>query len=556
MSYNYTLNRRKLCDLELLLNNAFFPLNGFLTQADYEEVINHCRLTSGEIWPMPIVLDLPIDKTDHLVPGDVIHLQNEEGYLLATMKVSDIWQPDKLLEAQAVYGTCDPHHPGVDYLLNQTHPVYVGGRVLATQVIQHLDFPDMYLSPKQLIDFFKHHSIDRVVAFQTRNPIHRAHFELTLRAAKSVDAHLLIHPSVGQTKPGDVSHVTRVQCYQLMMNHYPKNNTTLSLLPLAMRMAGPREALWHALIRKNYGCTHFIIGRDHAGPGKNKQGQAYYSPYAAQEFVSQFSKEINISILPMEEIHYVKSKQCYLTQTQINADPSISTNDICTLSGTELRHLLLTKQAIPSWFSYPEIIAQLQNASLPTKGLTLFFTGLPSSGKSTLATALYYRLSGLTKRSISLLDGDVFRQFFSSQLGFTKKDRDDNVKRIGWIATEITKHQGIAICALIAPYEEARQWVREQVNQHGTFIEIYVSTPLPTCEARDPKGLYKKARAKTIQHFTGIDDPYIAPLAAELVIDTAGKSITTCVDYIIAQLQVKGLICTNSPSPALFQELV
>ena len=549
MSYNVTLTRRQLCDLELLLNHAFSPLDGFLGRADYEEVIAHCRLKSGEIWPMPIVLDLPLDKAENLVPGEVIHLQNEEGYLLATMTLNDIWQPDKLVEAQAIYGTCDPHHPGVDYLLNQTHPVYVGGRVVATQLIQHLDFPDMYLSPQQTVALFKENAIERVVAFQTRNPIHRAHFELTLRAAKSVDAHLFIHPSVGQTKPGDVDHVTRVQCYQLMMNHYPKNNTTLSLLPLAMRMAGPREALWHALIRKNYGCTHFIIGRDHAGPGKNKQGQDYYAPYAAQEFVSQYTKDMAINILPMEEIHYVKTKQSYLMQTEINADPSISPNDICTLSGSELRHLLNTKQAIPSWFSYPEIIAQLQNISVPKEGFTLFFTGLPSSGKSTLATALSYRLSGLTNRQISLLDGDVFRQFFSSQLGFTKKDRDDNVKRVGFIASEITKHQGIAICALIAPYAEARQWVREQVNQYGSFIEIYVSTSLATCEARDPKGLYKKARAKTISHFTGIDDPYIAPTRPELVIDTTGKSINVCVEYIITQLQMRGLICTNAPSP-------
>lgn len=548
-TYNHILSRRQLCDLELLLNGAFSPLTGFLSQADYEEVIHHCRLKSGEIWPMPIVLDLTEQQAENLKPGDVIYLQNTEGYQLAQMTVSDLWRPNLLLESEAIYGTADAHHPGVDYLLNQINPVYVAGPLVSLQTIRHLDFPDLYLSPKQLNDFFQQHNIERVVGFQTRNPIHRAHFELTLRAARSVDAHLLIHPSVGQTKPGDVDHLTRVQCYQLMMNHYPKQNTTLSLLPLAMRMAGPREALWHALIRKNYGCTHFIIGRDHAGPGKDQQGQDYYSPYAAQEFVSHFADEIGITILPMEEIQYVKSKRCYLTQAEINADPSIASEDILSISGSELRNLLRTKKDIPSWFSYPEIIAQLQQTfRTPVKqGLTLFFTGLPSSGKSTLATALYYRLNALTNRSISLLDGDVFRQFFSSNLGFSKKDRDENVKRVGWIAAEITKHQGIAICALIAPYEDARQWVREQVNEHGTFIEIYVSTPLSTCEERDPKGLYKKARAKTIQHFTGIDDPYIPPMTPELVIDTADQSISACVEYIIAELQVRGVVSLTKP---------
>lgn len=552
-TYPHVLSRRQLCDLELLLNGAFSPLTGFLSEADYDEVIAHNRLKSGKLWPMPIVLDLAQEDAAKLAVGDVLCLKNEEGFGLANLTVSDIWQPDRLAEAQAIYGTTDVHHPGVHYLLNQTHPVYVGGVVSSLQTIRHLDFPDLYLSPRQLKDFFKQHSIERVVGFQTRNPIHRAHFELTMKAAQSVDAHLLIHPSVGQTKPGDVDHLTRVQCYQLMMNYYPKYNTTLSLLPLAMRMGGPREALWHALIRKNYGCTHFIIGRDHAGPGKNKKGRDFYAPYAAQEFVSAFAKEININILPMEEIHYVKSKQCYLTQSEIKADISISGDDILNISGSELRQLLKTNQDIPSWYSFPEIIEQLKHRSKPTskQGFTLFFTGLPSAGKSTLATALYYRLTMLTKRSISLLDGDVFRQFFSSQLGFSKQDRDENVKRVGWLAAEITKHQGIAICALIAPYEEARQWVRAQVSEHGAFIEIHVATPLSTCEERDPKGLYKKARAKTIQHFTGIDDPYMPPVSPELVIDTTNQSIDFCIEKILVYLQARGLITTNSTTETL-----
>ena len=544
----HTLSQRQLCDLELLLNGGFSPITGFLSQLDYQSVLSNCRLASGSVWPMPIVLDLPTHEAQNLSVKDTLCLQDEEGHTIASLAITDIWEPNKLLEAEAIYGTTNPHHPGVHYLLQQTHPVYVGGPVTRIHAIEHFDFPEHYHSPEQLKTYFKQHAIERIVGFQTRNPIHRAHYELTLRAAKAVDAHLLIHPCVGQTKPGDIDQITRVQCYQFIMKHYPAKRTTLSLLPLAMRMAGPREALWHALIRINYGCTHFIIGRDHAGPGKNQQGQDYYSPYAAQEFVAQFASEIDIHILPMEEIHYVKSKHCYLSRSEIKADPSIDPADILTISGSKLRHALETQQPIPSWFSYPEVIETLRQAYPPKtqQGLTLFFTGLPSSGKSTLARALSHRLRILTGRSISLLDGDVFRHHFSSQLGFSKNDRDAHVKRVGWLAAEITKHHGIAICALIAPYEDARQEVRAAVTEHGNFIEIYIATPLATCEARDPKGLYQKARAKIIHNFTGIDDPYEPPTSAELVINTENKSITECIDFIMDKLQAIGYL---TPDP-------
>ena len=538
------LTHRQLCDLELILNGGFTPLTGFLDEQDYHCVLNQYRLASGELWPIPVILDVPADTAAGLAPQDTLYLCNEEGHRLASMVITSLWEPDKLQEAEAIYATTDLQHPGVHYLLNQTHAVYVGGPVTRLQSIEYWDFPTLYQTPVQLRAYFKQHAIERVVGFQTRNPIHRAHYELTLRAARAVDGHLLIHPSVGQTKPGDIDKITRIRCYQHLLPYYPANLATLSLLPLAMRMAGPREALWHALIRKNYGCTHFIVGRDHAGPGNNQQGQAYYAPYAAQELITRFADEMPICMLPIEEIHYVKSKHCFLTHSEISADPTLSPADIATISGSELRQLLQTQQPIPPWFSYPEVIEVLHKAYPPREqqGLTLFFTGLPSSGKSTLANALTARLQVLTKRSVSLLDGDSFRYHFSRQLGFSKQDRDDNVKRVVWIAAEITKHQGIAVCALIAPYEDTRRWVRNQVMQFGEFIEIYVATPLSICEDRDPKGLYKKARANTIQHFTGVSDPYMPPVAPEITINTANRSVLECVDVIINELHSHGYL--------------
>lgn len=537
-THSHKLTPRQLCDLELIHNGGFAPLTTFLSQADYQSVVQHCRLHNHTLWPIPVVLDIATTLAERLTHNDTLQLLDSEGHIIATLTVHECYTPDKLIEAQAVYGTTDPAHPGVRYLLHNTEAVYVSGPLHVLAPPPHFNFAAHYHTPTALKAFFAQHHWQRVVGFQTRNPLHRAHQELTLRAMQACDAHLLLHPVVGQTKPGDIESHVRIKCYQLMLKRYPEHSVTLSLLPLAMRMAGPREALWHALIRHNYGCTHFIVGRDHAGPGHNAQGKAFYAPEAAQHFVAQFADELPLQVLPFSELQYVKSKARYHTQDEIAADPSITSPDIATLSGSELRERLRTDQAIPEWFSYPEIIQQLRKAELPRAqlGLTIFFTGLPSSGKSTLANALLHRLMELTDRTVSLLDGDLFRQLFSTRLGYSKADRDENVKRVGYIATEITKHRGIAICALIAPYADARLAVREMVSQHGHFVEIYNATPLAACEARDPKGLYRKARSQQIQHFTGVDDPYEPPLSPEITLNTDHKSVAECVEEIIRQL--------------------
>ena len=542
---SYTLTPRQLCDLELILNAGFQPLDGFLTQKDYINVLDKCRLANNSIWPMPITLDVNDKLAKSLLINTKLALRDEEGLVIANMIVTDIWQPDKKFEAEKVFGTTDIAHPAVNYLFNFSGDYYLGGPVELVNMPRHYDFTEYRRSPADTKKYFAQNNLKQVVGFQTRNPMHRAHQELTLRAARKINGHVLIHPVVGITKPGDIDHFTRVKCYKKLLGHYPANMASLSLLPLAMRMGGPREALWHALIRRNYGCTHFIIGRDHAGPDKDSNGNDFYSPYEAQDFVAQYAGEIGIEIIPFEEMLFVKNKKDYLTQSEIDADLSININDIAKISGTEFRRRIQTGEKIPHWFSYPEIINEIRKTH-PAKhlrGLTIFFTGLSGAGKSTLANALLVKLMELTDRSVTLLDGDIVRnRLLSNKLGFSKEDRDINIKRIGFVAAEITKHRGIAICAPIAPYEEARQMVRQMVNANGGFIEVYVSTPLNTCEQRDPKGLYKKVRAGEIKNFTGVDDPYEPPSNPELSINTTGREVRECVTQIVEALENQGYL--------------
>lgn len=540
---SWTLTRRQLCDLECLLNNTFAPLTGFMTKADYLSCIERLQLSDGRFWPMPITLDVPPHFADKLGTNQQIVLQNNEGTPLAVMTVREMWWPDKQQEAELVYGTLNTEHPGVDYLINQSHAVYIGGDLTLLQLLVYYDFQSNRLTPAELINYFKGQGIERVVAFQTRNPMHKAHYELTRRAAEQCQAHLLIHPVVGETKPGDINYYTRVRCYQEILSYYTPGSASLALLPLAMRMAGPREALWHALIRKNYGCTHFIVGRDHAGPGNDSQGRAFYRPEAAQQMALQYQDRLDITIVPFAEMVYVRSQQCYLPITEVSADEEIGQ-----LSGTQLRACLHTGTAIPEWFTFPAVAKVLHNA-YPNKqqqGFTVFFTGLSGAGKSTLANALLQTLLASTGRQVTLLDGDQVRQHLSSELGFSRQHRDLNIMRIGYVAGEITKHRGIAICAPIAPYSQARRQVRTMIEQYGGFIEIHVATPLEICEQRDPKGLYQKARAGLLSQFTGIDDPYEVPLKPELSIDTSQLSVAEAITQILLTLQVLGFLANTN----------
>jgi sulfate adenylyltransferase len=536
---SWDLNMRQLCDLEMLLNGAFSPLEGFLDEADYRRVLADMRLTSGVVWPMPINLDVTRQFAEKLKVGDTIALRDGEGVLTATMEISDIYSPDLDVEAKSVFGTTDLKHPAVSYLKTRSNPVYLGGKLRGVEPPGHYDFKHLRDTPKELRDRFHKLGWRRIVAFQTRNPMHRAHQELTFRAARDVEANLLIHPVVGMTKPGDVDHFTRVRCYEHLLKAYPEQTTALSLLPLAMRMGGPREAVWHAIIRKNYGCTHFIVGRDHAGPGNDSNGKPFYGPYDAQRLMQQFEKELDISMVPFKNMVYVEDKAQYFPEDEV--EKGTRTLDI---SGTELRRRLQEGADIPDWFSFPAVVAELRRTHPPRhkQGFTVFFTGLSGSGKSTVANALMVKLMEMGGRPVTLLDGDLVRKHLSSELGFSKEHRDLNIQRIGYVASEITKNGGIAICAPIAPYSATRKRVREMVEPLGGFIEIHVATPIEVCEARDRKGLYAKARAGILKGFTGIDDPYEVPENPEMRLDTSESTPDMSAHRIIVKLESLGFI--------------
>ena len=536
---SWDLTERQLCDLELLMNGGFSPLEGFMSQADYESVLTDMRLASGALWPIPITLDVSPAFAEKVEIGETIDLRDREGVLNATMTITDRWSPDKRAEAVAVYGADDKAHPAVRYLHDHAGSVYLGGTVQGIEAPMHYDFKHLRDTPQELRDRFKKLGWRRVIAFQTRNPMHRAHQELTFRAAQSAEANLLINPVVGMTKPGDVDHFTRVRCYEKLIGHYPEQTTTLSLLPLAMRMAGPREAVWHAIIRKNYGCTHLIVGRDHAGPGNNSAGKPFYGPYEAQELFAQHQEELDITMVAFPNLVYSESRVQYVPEDKVEPGEKV-----LSLSGTELRRRLQEGLDIPEWFSFPEVVEELRRTHPPRhkQGFTVFFTGLSGSGKSTIANALLVKLLELGGRPVTLLDGDHVRKNLSSELGFSREHRDLNILRIAYVASEITKNGGIAICAPIAPYASTRQKVRDMIEPQGGFLEVHVATSIEVCESRDRKGLYAKARAGIIKEFTGISDPYEAPENPEMRIDTGELTPDLAAHRILIKLESLGFI--------------
>ncbi len=536
---SWDLTQRQIWDLELLLSGGFSPLQGFLGRDDYESVCRDMRLADGTLWPMPIMLDVSAEVAEGLSVGDTLALRDAEGVMLAAIHVEDVWQPDRTAEAEQVFGTANPEHPGVAYLLNEANPWYVGGRVEGTQLPTHYDFKYLRRTPAELRREFARAGWTRIVAFQTRNPMHRAHVELTVRAAKETEANLLVHPVVGLTKPGDVDHYTRVRAYQAVMDRYPRLTAKLSLLPLAMRMAGPREALWHAIIRKNYGCTHLIVGRDHAGPGADSDGNPFYGPYDAQEMMRKHEGELGIAMVPFKMMVYVEDRDAYFPVDEVPEGTRT-----LTISGTDLRERLATGREIPEWFTYAEVARELRRTHPPRRrqGFTVFMTGLSGSGKSTVANALLVKLMEMGGRPVTLLDGDIVRKNLSSELGFSKEHRDLNILRIGFVASEITKNGGIALCAPIAPYDHTRRQVRSGIEPEGGFVLVHIATPLEVCEQRDRKGLYAKARAGIIKEFTGISDPYEEPADADVVIDTTDTSPDEAANRIILHLEHLGFI--------------
>jgi len=536
---SWDMTSRQVCDLELLMNGGFHPLKGFQTEADYNGVVADMRTEDGTLWPIPITLDVSEKFAETVAPGQDIALRDAEGVILAILSITDKWVPNKDIEAEKVFGANDVAHPAVNYLHNTAGKVYLGGPITGIQQPVHYDFKSRRDTPNELRAFFRKVGWHKVVAFQTRNPLHRAHQELTFRAAKEAQANLLIHPVVGMTKPGDVDHFTRVRCYEAVLDKYPQATTSMSLLNLAMRMAGPREAVWHGLIRKNHGVTHFIVGRDHAGPGKNSQGVDFYGPYDAQTLFKTHEAEMGITMVDFKHMVYVQERAQYFPVDEV---PEGTT--VLDISGTELRRRLREGLDIPEWFSFPEVVTQLRKTSpaRDKQGFTVFFTGLSGSGKSTIANALMVKLMEQGGRPVTLLDGDVVRKHLSSELGFSKEHRDINIKRIGYVASEITKNGGIAICAPIAPYTATRRAVREMIEAYGAFMEVHIATSVEECEKRDRKGLYKLAREGKIKEFTGISDPYETPEKPELRLDTEGTEVDHCAHQVILKLESMGLI--------------
>lgn len=540
---SWDLGQRQMCDLEMLLCGAFSPLEGFMGRADYQRVCSEMRLLDGNLWPIPVTLDVSQDFADSLRAGDEISLRDPESVTLAVLKITDIWQPDLAAEAQQVFGSTDSNHPGVYYLLKRSGPVYLGGRLRGLQHPTHYDSKHLRHTPAELRERFTKAGWRKVVAFQTHNPMHRAHQELTFMAARDTQANLLIHPVAGSAMPGDIDHLTRVRCYEAVLGRYPDQTTALSLLPLAMRMAGPREAVWHAIIRKNYGCTHLIVGHDHAGPGLDSNGQPFYGPYEAQELLREHEMEIGIEMVPFRAMVYAQDRAQYVPDDEVGAD-----ENVLSINSKELRRRLFQGLEIPHWYTFPEVARELRRSfpSRAKQGFTVFFTGLSGAGKSTIANVLMIKLRELGDRPVTLLDGDVVRKNLSSELGFSREHRNLNVLRIGFVASEITKNRGVAICAPIAPYRDVRRELRQSIEPLGGFCEVYVATPIEVCEQRDRKGMYAKARRGEIQGFTGVNDPYEEPENAEVVIDTQNISPDEAALKVILKLESMGLIAVRT----------
>ncbi len=534
-----TLEERPLCDLELLAVGGYSPLSTFLSKIDYARVVGEGRLANGTLWPLPIVL--PVKPGDGVAEGKPLGLRDVYGNLLAFLHIEEIFGYDKEAEARGAYGSTDAKHPSVAYL-NQLPGHYATGRLEVIRVPPHYDFVGLRRTPKELRERFQALGWSKVVAFQTRSPLHRAHEELTKRAAKQIGGGLLIHPIVAVTKPGDVDHYTRVRCYRALVdNYYEQGSVVLSLLPLAMRMAGPKEVLLHAIIRRNYGCTHFIVGRDHAGPGSDSTGKPFYAPYAARESMAAHQGEIGMEMVDFKQMVYVPDKDTYMAVDEVPA--GTKTADI---SGTEVRDNYLAKGLqLPEWFSRPAVAEILNETSPPRfrQGITLWFTGLSGSGKSTIAHATIERLAEFG-RNCSLLDGDEIRTHLSKGLGFSKEDRDTNIRRVGYVAGLIAQHGGTTLCSVISPYRVIRDEARKMSG--GNFVEVYCSTPIDVCEKRDVKGIYSKARAAVADGkpmgFTGVDDPYEVPANPEVTLDTSTLSVQECVDHIIEKLLEMGYI--------------
>lgn len=534
-----TLNLRQICDFELLTTGVFSPLKGFMTQEAYESVLDRMRLPSGEIWPVPICLDVSRDLAERFEVGQSAVLRDPEGFPLGIMAIEDIWQADREKEAMAVYGTTDMTHDEVARLQGARDRYYVGGSIEALNLPIHSDFKQIRNTPLEVQQQFSKLGWKRVVGFQTRQPIHRPQFELTIQAMKKAKANLLMLPIAGIPRPGDFDHYTRMRCYQKVGAHYPPDTYMLNLLPLSTRMAGPRDAVLHMIIGKNYGCTHFVIGHNHATPGKDSCGNPFYDTPQVRELAGEAGTEIGIEPVFFEEMVYLPFEDEFKLASEVQEG-----QETLSFTNDDIRERVRKGKHIPEWASFPEVIKELRR-SYPcpaTQGFTVFLTGLSGAGKSTIANVLYSKFMEMGTRPVTLLDGDIVRRNLSSELNFSKEHRDINVRRIGFVASEITKNRGIAICAPIAPYERTRSKIRTSIEDHGGFFEIHVATPISVCEKRDRKGMYAKAKAGLLKGFTGVDDPYEEPSNPELSIDTSNLTPDEAVQQILLLISEKGFV--------------
>jgi len=530
---SWNLTRRQICDLELLSNGAFSPLTGFMGQADYDSVCKNETLANGTYWPVPITLDVPEETAKKLKVGDTLTLRDMEGVMPAVIQVSDIWQPDLKAEAKHLYGTTDEKDPAVSRLMNQTNPYYIGGELLSIQPVHHYDFVELRLSPAKLREKFASMGSRRIVSFQSQDIIHRSEYELTSRIMKLLKANLLIQPLVGLPEAGDIHHYTRIRCCQEIIRHYPRNSTVLGILPLIQRQgAGSKQVLLAAIAAKNFGCTHTIAQPENRDDCSDKNSHWF-------DDAQHKAEKIGIELVPFEKMLYLERQDRFVTKEQAPEDLQA-----LTISHRDLQERLDWGKEVPAWSSFPEVVKELRRAYPPRskQGFTVFFSGLPSSGKSTLANVLMVKLLEIGGRRVTLLDGDIVRRNLSSELGFSKEHRDINIRRIGFVASQITKNGGTAICAPIAPYNRIREQVREMIAAGGGFVLVHVATPLEVCEQRDRKGLFAKARAGVIKEFTGISDPYEIPHDAELTIDTTQISSEEAVQDVILYLEEQGYI--------------
>jgi sulfate adenylyltransferase len=530
------LSERQACDLELLATGAFSPLDTFLGAEDYARVLGEMRLSGGKLFPIPVTLSVQSDAPVRL--DSEVALRDSRNELLAVMRVEEVYEWDRAEAARSVFGTTDARHPVVAEMCGWG-PRNISGRLRVIALPRRFDFRELRLTPAETRTRLEALGRPDVVAFQTRNPLHRAHEELTKRAAEAVGGTLLLHPAVGMSRPGDVDRYTRVRTYQVMAsNYYERGRVLLSLLPLAMRMAGPREALWHALIRRNYGANHFIVGRDHASPGADSNGRPFYAPYAAQELVEEYGAELGVRAVPFKEVVYLPDEDRYEEASKLKGD-----RRALSLSGSRAREEYLDRgEPLPGWYTRPEVARILAETYPPRhrQGVCVWFTGLSGAGKSTTAEVLAVLLLERGRRA-TLLDGDVVRTHLSAGLGFSREDRDANIRRMGFVAAEVVRHGGVCVCAAVSPYRSTRNDVRGMVGT-DRFVEVFVDTPLEVCERRDAKGLYARARRGEIESFTGVSDPYEPPQNAEIVLDTLNHPPEENALRIIEHLTERGFV--------------